>query len=86
MQDYAASGVASVVPAAFGVILFGIIRLRSHAGIKVDPDQLLINWLLTSGQLLAPESAIPGLLVSCPDGCVLSLDTPRDALVLTIIK
>ena len=57
-------GVVSIVITAFGVILFGIIRLRSsgarvdqasnewspHAGIKVDPDRLLINWTLTSGR------------------------------------
>jgi hypothetical protein len=55
-------GVVSIVITAFSVILFGIIGLRSsgarvgqasnewspHAGIKVDPDQPLINWLLTS--------------------------------------
>jgi hypothetical protein len=59
MQDYAASSVASVVATAFGVTLFGIIRLKSsgarvgrasnewssHAEIKVDTDQLFINWL-----------------------------------------
>jgi hypothetical protein len=53
-------GVVSIVITAFSVILFGIIRLSSagaragqasnewspHAGIKVDPDQLLIDWLL----------------------------------------
>jgi hypothetical protein len=52
MPDYAASGIVSVVATAFGVILFGIIRLRSsgarvgqasnewspHPGIKVDPE------------------------------------------------
>jgi hypothetical protein len=55
MLDYARMGVVSIVITAFGVILFGIIRLgfagarvgqasnewSPPPGIKVDPDQLI---------------------------------------------